>query len=117
MLRNLEYLEIYDFDYNQHDEIDFEAICPNLIELNLKVNMRLDLCCKPWTRLRRLNLINNERLHTQTFVTLIEQNPQLETLEFSTFDSDIRLSAIAANLPQLQKLTLDSLVNYNYWIG
>lgn len=109
ILRHLEYLEIYDFDYNQHDEIDFEAICPNLVELNLKVNMRLDLCCKPWTQLQRLNIVNNERLHTQTFVAFIEQNPQLTALEFSTFESDMRLRAIAVNLPQLQKLTLDSL--------
>lgn len=109
ILRHLEYLEIYDFDYNQHDEIDFEAICPNLIELNLKVNMRLDLCCKPWTRLQRLNIINNERLHTQTFVAFIEQNPQITVLEFSTFESDMRLRAIAANLVRLEKLTLDSL--------
>lgn len=109
ILRPVEYLEIYDFDYNQHDEIDFEAICPNLIELNLKVNMRLDLCCKPWTKLQRLNIMNNERLHTHTFVALVEQNPQITVLEFSTFESDTRLQAIAANLPQLQKLTLDSL--------
>lgn len=109
ILQNLEYLEIYDFDYNQHDEIDFEAICPNLIELNLKVNMGLDLCCKPWSRLRHLNIINNERLHTQTFISWMEHNPQLLTLEFSTFESDLRLKAIAANLTQLQKLTLDSL--------
>lgn len=71
--------------------------------------MGLDLCCKPWSRLRHLNIINNERLHTQTFIALMAHNPQLITLEFSTFESDLRLQAIAANLSQLQKLTLDSL--------
>lgn len=109
ILKNLESLEIYDINYDLSYDVDFEALCPNLIELKLKVNMRLDDCCKSWARLQHLTVTNNEYLNTMTFMSFIEQNPQLRTLEFDIFDADIRLRTVANHLPELQKLTLDSV--------
>lgn len=109
ILKHLESLEIYDINYDLSYDVDFEALCPNLVELKLKMNMRFDNCCKPWARLQHLTMLNNEYLNTMTFVSFVEQNPQLRTLEFDIFDADIRLQNVANSLPMLQKLTLDSV--------
>lgn len=109
ILRHLESLEIHDINYDPENDVDFEELCPNLVELNLKINMRLIKCCKPWTRLQHLSVMNNEYLNTMTFLSFIEQNPRLTTLEFDVFDAEIRLQAVANHLTMLQKLTMDSV--------
>ncbi|XP_055306494.1 uncharacterized protein LOC129570795 [Sitodiplosis mosellana] len=109
ILRHLESLEIHDVNYDLGNDVDFEVLCPNLIELKLKVNMRLIKCCKPWARLQHLSVLNNEYLNTMTFLSFIEQNPRLTSLEFDVFDADIRLRTVADRLTMLQKLTMDSV--------
>lgn len=109
ILRHLESLEIQDINVYPDEDIDFEELSPNLIELKLKLNMRLIKCCKPWARLQHLSILNNEYLDTRTFVSFVEQNPRLTSLEFDVFDPEIMLRAIAENLPMLQKLTIDSV--------
>lgn len=116
ILGNLESLEINDLNHDFDYDVDFEELCPNLIELKLKINMRLMRCCKPWSRLQRLSITNNEYLNTFTFLSIIEQNPQLTCLEFDIFDPEIRLRAIANHLPMLQKLTLEAVnANLGAW--
>lgn len=109
ILRHLESLEIHDINYDFDNDVDFEELCPNLIELKLKLNMRLIKCCKPWARLQHLSVMNNEYLNTMTFLSFIEQNPRITTLEFDVFDAEIRLRSIADHLTMLQKLTMDSV--------
>lgn len=109
ILRHLESLEIHDINYDLDNDVDFEELCPNLVELKLKINMRLIKCCKPWAQLRNLSVMNNEYLHTMTFLSFIEQNPGLTTLEFDIFDADIRLRTVADHLSMLEKLTMDSV--------
>ncbi|XP_031634994.1 uncharacterized protein LOC116348224 [Contarinia nasturtii] len=109
ILRNLESLEIYDSLHDCYDDIDFEEICPNLTELKLKLNMRLEKCCKPWRQLQHLSVLSNEFLNTITFVDFLEQNPRLKTIEFDVFESDVKLGAIGKHLPMLEKLTMDSI--------
>lgn len=109
ILRNLESLEIHDINYDLDNDVDFEELCPNLIELKLKMNMRLIKCCKPWARLQHLSVMNNEYLNTMTFLSFIEQNPRLTTLEFDIFDAELRLRTVADHLTMLQKLTMDSV--------
>lgn len=116
ILKNLETLVIYDINHDLDYDVDFEEICPNLIELQLKINMRLIRCCKPWRRLQRLSITNNEFLNTMTFLSIVEQNPQLTCLEFDVFDPEIRLRAIANHLPMLEKLTLEAVhANLGAW--
>lgn len=109
ILRNLSSLEITDMNHDLDYDVDFEELCPDLIELKLNLNMRLIKCCKPWNRLRHLTITNNEFLNTITFISLIEQNTQLESLEFDVFDPDIRLRTIGNHLTMLQKLTLEAV--------
>lgn len=108
-LRHLESLEIHDMNFDCDNDIDFEELCPNLIELKLNINMRLNRCCKPWQQLQHLSIMNNEYLNTITFKSFIEQNPHLQTIEFDVFDAEQRLYTVANHLPMLQKLTIDSV--------
>lgn len=109
ILRDLESLEIRDMNFDFESDVDFEAFCPNLVELKLNINMRLMKCCKPWRRLRHLSTMSNKFLNTMTFLAFVEQNPQLAVLEIDLFDAGIRLKKIADHLPLLEKLTLDSV--------
>lgn len=109
ILRNLESLDIRDNNTNLDYDVDFEELLPNLVELKLRVNMRLDRCCKRWARLQHLAITGNEFISTRTFMSFIELNPQLISLDFDLFDTNMRLRAMAEHLPLLQQLTMDSV--------
>lgn len=109
ILRNLESLEIHDTFQDYFDDTDFEEICPNLIELKLKLNMRLEKCCKPWRRLQHLSVLSNEFLNTMTFLEFVEQNTRLRVVEFDAVDIDIKLRTVGSHLSLLEKLTMDSI--------
>lgn len=73
------------------------------------MNLLLIKCCKPWTQLQCLSVLNNEIINITMFLEFIEQNPRITNLEFEACDAEIQLQGIANHLPMLQKLTMHSV--------
>lgn len=103
ILRHLETLEIYEsYDHELHpnpDDIDFQQLCPNLVQLTLGLNLPFMRSCKPWPTLKHLVA---PELTAKTLESFIEQNPQLISLGIRTSTSLIR--TVAQHLPMIQKL-------------
>lgn len=66
--------------YDSTYDIDFHAMCPNLIDIEVDVNVQMRGCVKPWKTLRRLAIINS-KMNTADLLNLVELNPQLTHVE------------------------------------
>lgn len=111
ILGNLKSLEIWNTaDIDECVDIDFPILCPKLVEFKLNMNMPMNVCCKPWPRLRRLSVQYNRALTTTTLISFIKQNPQLICLEFATDKSNktLQILAILKLLSKFEKLTITS---------
>lgn len=114
ILRELESLEIEDRDEDSSYDIDFQILCPNLIEFTVNMDMTLIACCKSWPSLRSLSVKNNESMTTTTLISFIKQNPQLICLEFAIDRSNktLLILAVTKYLSRFEKLTIH--VNTTY---
>ncbi|XP_055310886.1 uncharacterized protein LOC129573808 [Sitodiplosis mosellana] len=117
VLQNLESLEIEDRDEGSSYDINFQALCPKLIEFTVNMDMAMIACCKPWPSLRSLSVKNNMVLTTTTLISFIKQNPQLTCLEFAIDRSNktLLILAVTKYLSRFEKLTIVNTVNESFF--
>lgn len=106
LFQNLTTLEIVTYNSDYELDIDFVALCPNLRKLKLLENMVLIKCSKPWPSLEYLSIVGNEYMITDTFRSLIQQNPQIRCFKFTAFEGDDRIRGVAQYLPNIERLTI-----------
>ncbi|XP_031635013.1 uncharacterized protein LOC116348241 [Contarinia nasturtii] len=106
MLQHLESLRVNDFNEDQPTyDIDFHALCPNLVEFEVNVEMPMIACCKPWSSLKCIS-VPPWTMKTKTFISFIKQNPQLTSLHFDLPETNKRIVAVNTYLPALEKLSI-----------
>lgn len=117
ILRELESLEIEDRDEGSSYDIDFQTLCPKLIEFTVNMDMPMVASCKPWPSLRSLSVKNNMWMTTTTLISFIKQNPQLTCLEFAIDRSNktLLILAVTKYLSRFQKLTIVNTVNESFF--
>ena len=108
ILRELESLVIEDRLEGSSYDIDFQTLCPKLIEFTVNMDMPCVACCKPWPSLRSLSVKNNNSITTTTLISFIKQNPQLTCLEFAIDKSNktLLILAVTKYLSRFEKLTI-----------
>ena len=108
LLQNLESLQIGDWTEQPANDIDFPALCPNLIEFKVDILMPMRVYCKPWPSLRNLSVVRNYKLQPETLVYIFLQNPQLTCLEFGVYDGNYGtlFTVITNQLSGLEKLMI-----------
>ncbi|XP_055297566.1 uncharacterized protein LOC129566055 [Sitodiplosis mosellana] len=108
ILQNLRSLTIVNRSEKFENEIDFNALCPNLIEFNVNAQLSMDVCCKPWSSLRSISVMYNNKLEPEKLISIIEQNPQLTCLRFAWYSENYRalFPAITKHLASLEKLDI-----------
>ncbi|XP_055304312.1 uncharacterized protein LOC129569491 [Sitodiplosis mosellana] len=138
ILRTLESLEIEDREGDIYYDIDFQALCPNLIDFTVNMEMSMMAYCKPWPSLRSLSVKRNMESCEQTLLSFVQQNPQLTclklgyritfTISFTKYLTNLeKLSIFLYNdecriaedfdgtgtLPSLRKIKMDGLDGCN----
>lgn len=91
-----------DFDYN----IDFCSMCPNLLHLEMQVDMTFIPNAEPWPKLEYLALGNNEFVGNETLERFLTNNPQMKRLKISAFNADLLIDQVILNQPNLEQWIL-----------
>ncbi|XP_055304307.1 uncharacterized protein LOC129569487 [Sitodiplosis mosellana] len=109
IFRHLELLQLKANNYTF--DIDFHTMCPNLVDIQVDVNVPMRGCVKPWKSLRRLAIINSS-INTADLIKLIALNPQLTHIEFKD-DLNGNISLPISNLRMLENVQIAS-THYNH---
>ncbi|KAJ6638932.1 hypothetical protein Bhyg_11670 [Pseudolycoriella hygida] len=91
--------------FSNNNEIDFQAICPNLKKLKISGIMNFERSCKHWQNLQHISLLSDIIL-PETFCRFITINPHLQTVKF--FHQNVQqIEAVATNLLNVKKIEID----------
>ncbi|XP_037050001.1 uncharacterized protein LOC119084211 isoform X2 [Bradysia coprophila] len=103
ILRRLSVLTIKIFKNSQ--DIDFEAVCPNVTKFKIAGIMSMERNCKCWPNLRHVSLLSDILL-PETFCAFVTLNPHLNGLKF--FHQNFQqIQSIVSNLSNLSKLGIN----------
>lgn len=92
----------YDFDF----DIDFQSYCPNVKTLKIRMNMKGELLTKPWPKLEKLSIRDNQYMEERLVLEFMKNNPQLKYFKVAANDCENLLQQIPEHLPNLEKLCL-----------
>lgn len=92
----------YDFDF----DIDFQSYCPNLTTLKIRMNLKGEWLTKPWPKLERLSIRDNQYMEERLVLEFMKNNPQLKYFEVAANDCDNFLPQISEHLHNVEKLCL-----------
>lgn len=92
----------YDFDF----DIDFQSYCSNLKTLKIRVHLKGEFLTKPWPKLERLSIRDNQYMEEKLVLEFMKNNPQLKYFKVYANDCDNLLQQIPEHLPNLEKLCL-----------
>ncbi|XP_055300189.1 uncharacterized protein LOC129567384 [Sitodiplosis mosellana] len=115
ILHHLEMLKIEgNYSHDGYADIDFQTLCPNLIDFELNAPVPMTKTDKPWSTLRRLACVWDEDMEPPDMQSFFEWNPQLTCVQFRIWRSlDGDISVAAVNLPLLEKIGIyDDFENF-----
>ncbi len=103
ILNRLSGLKIKIFKNSQ--DIDFEALCPNLKKFKIAGIMCMERNCKHWPNLRYASLLSDILL-PEIFCTFVTLNPHLNGIKF--FHQNFQqIQSVVGNLTNLEKLEIN----------
>lgn len=95
--------------HNRHNnDINFRAVCPNLLHFYMGIEMKFEQNTQTWCRLESFALGDDcyKRIKKATLLKFMSNNPQLKRLKISTRDGIWKIQDIIDRLPHLEQWTI-----------
>lgn len=107
ILHNLEVLEIVASGFEPTAGIDFQRMCPNLVDLTLYAPFKMPTSKETWASLRRLHIDTEEATPVDVLQSYFTMNPQLTHVNFTGDYRDSDISLTISQLPKLERIRIE----------